>query len=90
MASWIGVPYVFVIVPEPPPIVCPCCESTETPIYVRTDQNGDGSVTRRSICRSCSERFKLVVETVPATGKVDDAFDYDSTHEQQETIRRAR
>lgn len=77
MTDWSTAPYVFLFVPEPPPIVCPFCRLAGTPIYVRSEKNGDGSVTRLSVCRGCSERFKLVVETAPATGKVDDAFDYD-------------
>ena len=56
MASWDEVECVFIEA-----VACPHCGSTK-PITVRSEQNGDGSVTRKSICRRCSRRFKVVVE----------------------------
>ncbi|MCE9556759.1 MAG: hypothetical protein K8T91_25710 [Planctomycetes bacterium] len=41
---------------------CPACGTAEPPEYVRSEGNGDGSTTRKAICRSCQLRFKVVVE----------------------------
>jgi hypothetical protein len=54
--SWVDVPLVTVIAPA-----CPWCRALK-PIPVRSEQNGDGSVTRRCVCRECSKRFKLLIE----------------------------
>ena len=54
--SWTDAPCITVVAPA-----CPICRALR-PIIVRTEQNGDGSVTRKSVCRRCSERFKIVVE----------------------------
>lgn len=40
---------------------CPVCESVNVKT-VRSEQNGDDTVTRRSRCRDCGHRFKTVVE----------------------------
>lgn len=53
---------------------CPHCGSLEPPHIVRSLAGGDGSTTRRCICRRCSVRFLLVIdpdvwpEVLPATG----------------------
>ncbi len=69
MPSWDQVECVFV-----EGISCPHCGATK-PITVRSEQNGDGSITRKSICRRCSRRFKVVVEfsecELPSFGKAE-------------------
>jgi len=57
--SWIDVPTVFIVAPS-----CPRCGALR-PITIRSEQNGDGSVTRKAVCRRCSSRFKIVVEVEP-------------------------
>jgi transcriptional regulator NrdR family protein len=42
---------------------CPVCGSTGYPILVRTCTESDGSVSRRAICRGCSQRFVIVIDT---------------------------
>jgi hypothetical protein len=54
--SWANVPRVFITLPG-----CPFCGAVR-PILTKSDDNGDGSVTRKVICRQCSGRFKIVVE----------------------------
>jgi hypothetical protein len=61
---WQDCPIVFVTLPA-----CPYCGTTGF-ITVRSEANGDGSVTRKSVCRRCSERFKLVIE-LPNSGNHD-------------------
>ena len=58
-APWTACPIVYVLA-----AACPACGSLEH-INVRTEQNGDGSKTRKRICRQCSTRFLLVVEVSP-------------------------
>lgn len=62
--DWADVPFVFVLLPT-----CPACGS---PDYekVRTESNGDGSVTRKAICRACGEPYKICVE-LPDSGNLD-------------------
>lgn len=62
--SWLTAPIVFVVAPA-----CPLCRAPR-PIVVRSEQNGDGSVTRKAICRQCSTRFKICVE-LPEIGNHD-------------------
>lgn len=54
--SWRGVPRVAV-----PMIACPYCHSTR-PRTERSEQGGDGSVSRRCTCRRCAERFIAILE----------------------------
>jgi hypothetical protein len=70
--GWADAPLVFVVRQR-----CPHCRSTLRPIIVRSEQNGDGSTTRKSVCRACSGRFKLVVETLPDLGNDPRAAFYD-------------
>jgi hypothetical protein len=65
--AWHNVPCVFIVAPH-----CPVCFAGR-PIIVRSEANGDGSKTRKAVCRRCSEKFKIVVE-LPEFGKVDSAF----------------
>jgi len=67
MSTWSDVPYLFV-----PMVSCPFCRSTR-PITIRSEQAGDGSTSRRCICRKCSRRFVVVLEpperdTLPDSG----------------------
>jgi hypothetical protein len=64
--DWTVAPIVFVTLP-----VCPSCGS---PAYrrTRTETNGDGSATRKVVCRECSEPYKISVE-MPDTGNDEDA-----------------
>ncbi|QDT06894.1 hypothetical protein K227x_53170 [Rubripirellula lacrimiformis] len=49
---------------------CPVCFALK-PIIVRTEQGGDGSSSRRCVCRECSAHFLLVIEPpVPNSGSV--------------------
>ena len=57
--SWNDAPLLTVFVS--PPAVCPQCCAAK-PIIFRTEANGDGSSTRKCVCRRCSQRFKVVVE----------------------------
>ena len=52
---------VFVTVPH-----CPECRSLDIE-RIRSEANGDGSLTRKTMCRSCGHVFKLVVE-LPFSG----------------------
>jgi hypothetical protein len=54
--SWANAPIVFVTLPA-----CPSCGSIEYR-KVRTESNGDGSRTRKAVCRGCGLPFKIVVE----------------------------
>lgn len=54
--TWQDAEIVFV-----PRIVCPHCGAPR-PITVRSDKGGDGSISRKSICRGCSQRFVVVLE----------------------------
>ncbi len=40
---------------------CPACDSRNVQT-IRSEQNGDGTVTRRSQCRDCFIKFRVVVE----------------------------
>jgi hypothetical protein len=71
--DWSEVPIVFI--KAPPRAQCQACGSLSTPTIVRSEQGGDGSVSRRAICRECSEPFLIVVEPAddpefPAAGNV--------------------
>lgn len=54
--TWHNAEIVFV-----PAVACPHCHATRL-ITVRSDRGGDGSVSRKSICRRCSMRFVVVIE----------------------------
>lgn len=58
---WADVPLVTIELPH-----CPICLGGD-PLIVRSEKNGDGSFTRKCICRHCSERFKIVFE-LPESG----------------------
>ncbi|HJN11961.1 MAG: hypothetical protein QGG09_22360 [Pirellulaceae bacterium] len=62
--NWDSAPLVFVTA-----IHCPHCLGLR-PISVRSAANGDGSTTRRYVCRECSRRFVLVVE-LPEFGRAE-------------------
>ena len=66
---WADAPIVFV-----QRVTCPHCNTTETPITVRSEQGGDGSKSRKQVCKVCSRRWVLVIE-VPDSGSDDFAFD---------------
>lgn len=76
MTAWSTAPTIFICAPA-----CPHCGALR-PIIIRTEQNGDDTVTRRCVCRRCSTRFKVVIEppeqfsgNVPEFGKGQTAFD---------------
>lgn len=54
--NWTDAPLVFIQA-----ATCPACGAGR-PLTVRSAQGGDGSVSRRSVCRRCSQRFVVVVE----------------------------
>ena len=60
--NWANVPLTYIVA-----IHCPACLAVR-PISVRSAANGDGSTTRRYVCRECSGRFIIVVE-LPISGK---------------------
>jgi DNA-directed RNA polymerase subunit M/transcription elongation factor TFIIS len=62
--DWSQQPTVFIVA-----ACCPHCGAVEHD-RSRTDDNGDGSVTRFCKCRICGGRFKLVVETSPDPGEL--------------------
>jgi len=47
---------------------CPRCLAEEYE-KLRTDDNGDGSHTRKVRCRACGNNFKIIVESLPDLGK---------------------
>ena len=57
--AWADAPAVHVVAP-----LCPHC-SSHRHITVRSEANGDGSTTRKTICADCSLRFKVVIEIFP-------------------------
>ncbi len=62
--NWDSAPLVFVTAPA-----CPVCLSVK-PMIVRSEQGGDGSTSRKCVCRRCSSRFVLVIEApLPEFGK---------------------
>jgi hypothetical protein len=60
--DWQAAPYVFVVAPS-----CPHCGSAGYS-KVRSEAGGDGSTTRKVICRGCSEPYRIVIE-LPDSGK---------------------
>jgi hypothetical protein len=66
--TWTDAPLVFVPLPA-----CPKCHATR-PITIRSEQGGDGSTSRKSVCRRCGGRFVIVCEPpepLPEFGKHD-------------------
>jgi hypothetical protein len=59
--TWDTAPMIFVVRPA-----CPACGRLDYR-RVRTEDNGDGSATRKVICKGCSAKYKIVVE-LPETG----------------------
>lgn len=59
--SWFDAPCVVIVAPA-----CPYC-SARRPVIVRSEANGDGTTTRKAVCRRCSRKFKIVVE-LPDSG----------------------
>ena len=49
-----------------PIALCPHCGGDDHE-RVRTCDNGDGTTTRRVLCRNCGERFKILLE-LPEAG----------------------
>ncbi len=64
MNAWHDAPLIFTTA-----IHCPLCFAVR-PIPVRCAANGDGSTTRRYVCRECSRRFVVVVE-LPEYGRAE-------------------
>lgn len=57
MSGWTDAPYVFTTLTS-----CPHCGTTRKPIVIRTERGGDGSRSRKQVCRVCSRRWVLVIE----------------------------
>lgn len=67
--DWSSVTMVFTV-----EMHCPECLAIR-PIVIRTEQAGDGSKSRKCICRKCSEAFLVVIEPpVPIFGKSADVI----------------
>jgi hypothetical protein len=49
--------------------VCPRCGALGYH-RLRSEASGDGSVTKRVVCRGCARKYLIVVE-LPETGKID-------------------
>jgi hypothetical protein len=71
VSLWSDVPTIFVTA-----AACPACRSGR-PIIVRSEANGDSSVTRKAVCRVCGLRFKVVVESLPEFGNSQNDVAYD-------------
>jgi predicted nucleic acid-binding Zn-ribbon protein len=56
MIDWPHAPCVHITLPT-----CPSCGSRSYST-VRSEANGDGSTTRKAICRTCDTAFKIVCE----------------------------
>ena len=49
---------------------CPHCASTRKPHLVRSEANGDETLTAKRICRDCSQPFKELIQfRLPNFGK---------------------
>lgn len=49
---------------------CPFCGATGFE-HKGTEQQGDGSVKRKKVCRSCQSKFAIVVEETTETEEID-------------------
>jgi hypothetical protein len=58
---WANAPPVFITLPS-----CPHCGAVGYK-RVRTEQNGDGSSTKKVRCSTCTLKYKIVME-LPETG----------------------
>ena len=66
---WSSAPIAFFKLPA-----CPFCGSPDR-ITVRSSREADGSTSRKTICRQCSQRYVLVLEPgegLPRSGSVVD------------------
>lgn len=63
--SWSSMPLVFVPVITPR---CPSCGHTGF-VRLRSSSGGDGSVSRRCICRQCGSRCVIVLERSAPSGQ---------------------
>lgn len=72
--GWADAPIVVVTRPA-----CWHCGDLRPPVIIRSEANGDGSVTRKVVCRRCSLRYKIVVEppAVPTVGNPAEPWGYD-------------
>lgn len=57
MSGWTDAPLIFTEA-----VPCPHCGTTRKPIVIRTERGGDGSRSRKQVCRVCSRRWVLVIE----------------------------
>ena len=57
MSTWSDAPLVFVDA-----VRCPYCHTTRKPIIIRSARGGDGSSSRKHVCRVCGRRWILVIE----------------------------
>lgn len=58
---WAETPWVFVRRPT-----CPTCGCPDY-VRIRTERGDETSVTRKAVCRRCSQRYRILVE-LPETG----------------------
>lgn len=68
--TWQDAPTITIWIVPTPPTPCPNCGHSK-PVIVRTEANGDGSSTRKCVCRRCSRKFKVAVE-LASLGNHDD------------------
>lgn len=54
--NWSDAPIVFIVIPTCP--ACGCHEYRRT----KTAGNGDGSKTRKVVCRACELAYKIAIE----------------------------
>jgi len=55
---WDAAPVVFI-----QRATCPRCGSDRSPHILRSENQGDGSILRKCLCKTCSRKFKIVVES---------------------------
>lgn len=60
--DWANVETLYTILPPPTP--CPVCGDPGKPTIVRTEDQGDGTLLRKCICKNCSTPFKVVAEPI--------------------------
>lgn len=54
---WATVPRVHI-----PRAKCPYCSTLDAPVFVKSTDQGDGSIYRRLICKRCSSPWALVLD----------------------------